>query len=155
VGGGHTDTALKKEAVPKLIAGQKVKLRDGAESFLRGILADGSVKLAVVAATASDPEDTVAECALAALGSELRGGILVFGSAASGARPPPESLEAQLAVYIQQQKTGPCTLRARWVTLRARWVTLRARWVALRARWVTLSSLGDVKSSLGDAELAG
>jgi hypothetical protein len=63
---------------------------------------------AVVAATASDPEDAVAECALAALGAELREGILVFGSAASAAPPAPESLESQLATFIQQQKTGPC-----------------------------------------------
>jgi hypothetical protein len=37
--------ALKKEAVPKLMAEGKVKLRDGAEQFLRGILADGSIKV--------------------------------------------------------------------------------------------------------------
>jgi len=78
----------------------------------------------VVAATASDPEDAVAECALeAALGAELREGILVFGSAASAAPPPPESLEAQLATFIQQQKTGELVARPS----RRRWPLSRRR----------------------------
>jgi hypothetical protein len=92
----------------------KVPLRDGAAKFLSEALGTGEFKIAVIAATASDPTDNVADTALlAALGPELKDKILMVGSQVwrdASEEEEEESdgmdINSQLQVALQRAKVG-------------------------------------------------
>mmetsp|Transcript_44050 Transcript_44050/g.84172 ORF Transcript_44050/g.84172 Transcript_44050/m.84172 type:complete len:400 (-) Transcript_44050:482-1681(-) len=96
--------ALKNKAVPKLAKSKKIGLRDGAERFLRDVLAEGNIKVAVIGATASSPEDGVTRSALSVLESELLNRILILDEAVLPEGQDEDHVSAQIMTLIRQKK---------------------------------------------------